>query len=95
MLKIQPNASSIRRQERAASIILAETINQSFSTRSIDAAVEQHVLDALVLQPSDQQLEHPHPLAEHDDLRAWLLQQLAQQRRQFVGLDAEVRALIE
>ena len=53
VLKIQSDASGIGRQERAAPIILAEAIEESFSLRSIDPAVEQHVLDALLPQTPD------------------------------------------
>ena len=81
--------------KRAAAIVLAEAIDERFPPRSIDPAVEQHVIDALLLQPPDQQLEHPHPLAEHDDLRARLLEQLVEQRRQFVGFDAKVRLVVQ
>jgi hypothetical protein len=94
-LKIQSDSSRIRRQERAATIVLAEAIDERLPPRSVDSAVEQHVIDALLFQSPDQQLVHPHPLAEHDDLRTRLLEQFIQQRHQLVRFDAEIRLVIQ
>jgi hypothetical protein len=53
------------------------------------------MVDAPLLESPDQQLVHPSPLAEHDDLRARLLEQFVQQRHQLVCFDAEIRLVIQ
>ena len=95
MLQIQSDSTGIRRQKGAAAIVLAEAIDERFPPRSVDSAVEQHMIDTLLLESSGQQLKHPQPLAEHDDLRARLLEQFVQQRHQLVSFDAEIRLVIQ
>jgi hypothetical protein len=57
--------------------------------------MEQHITPAVGFEPTDDEFESAHPLAENDHLGAGLFEQLGEQGRQLIGFDTVVGFMVE
>jgi hypothetical protein len=95
MLQIEARAAGIGGQEHAAGGVVTKPLDQCRPFVRRHAAVEADVAELTRLEAADDNVVGPRPLRKHHRLGLGLGEQIVEQRRQFVGLDAMVGFLVQ
>jgi hypothetical protein len=95
VLQVQTDAAGIGRQKYAARRIVAKAVDKRAAFGAGHAAVKQNVTPIIRLTPANDELVRASPLTEDRSFSAGVLELLAKQRREFVGLCTVVRSLVE
>ena len=95
MLQIEASAARIGGEEHATGGVIAKPLNQCGPFIRWHAAVEADVTKLTHLEAANDNVVGPCPLRKHDRLGLGLGEQVLEQRRQFVSLDAMIGFLIQ
>ena len=95
MLQIETRAAGISGQEHPASRVVAKPLDQCRPLLRWHAAVEADIAVSMRFETADDDVMGPRPLRKHHRLGLGIGEQLVEQCRQFVGLDAVVGFLVQ
>ena len=95
VLQIEARAAGIGGQEHAASGVVAKPLDQCRPLLRWHAAVEADIAVSMRFETADNDVMGPRPLRKHHRLGLGIGEQIIEQCRQFVGLDAVVGFLVQ
>ena len=95
MLQIEAGGAGIGGEERAAGGVIAKPLDQGRPPLRWHAAVKADIAQPARFEPADDDVMGPRPLRKHHRLGLRIGEQIVEQCRQFVGLDAMIGFLVE